>query len=644
MSANLDHYTIQKNGWPKFGRMLLLWSALAGNRLQYFGALLSLSGEAFFTFLSPLIVKLTIDSVLGEQQPVMPAPLMPLARLLFGSQLTGGGVLPVPAEYALRAADQWPWRLWLRENLWALALAFIACILLQALFGFLASYNANAAAEHTAKRLRDRMYGHIQDLPYESLLRAHSGDWLQRCTSDVDTVRRFVAFESFELVRTLLLIGFAFPVMLSLSPVLTAWGSLVIPVIVIFSVVFHRIVEKVFLEADEREGVLSGIIQENVTGIRVVRAFARQLYETARFGRANDRYRDQVYRLLVWLALYWGLTSFLGLVQLAAVLWAGLGLMAAGAATLGLVVLFLTYEQQVLWPVRQCGRILADAGKAKVALGRMAELLSLPVEGDLDTAGDVCPCCQPRWQDSDIEFRSVSFTYPDGTAVLKDVSFTVKQGEVLAIVGPTGSGKSTLVHLLTRLYEPSSGAILIGGIDITRIPKRVLRRNIALVLQEGFLFGKTIRENISMANPGIDDDRIVAAARHAALDGSISEFPGGWDTMVGERGVTLSGGQRQRLALARALVRDAPVLVLDDSLSAVDTETDSRIREALSGQKATTLIIAHRLTTLAGSDRILVLEDGRVTALGTHRQLMARPGLYRRLAALQEGLEHEGAV
>ncbi len=658
MSQSKETYSIQKNAWARFGRIGLLWESLSGWRLAYLAGLAALVCEVFFTFASPVIVKLTIDSVIGTSAPWVPAPLIYLVEPFLGKDLAGGGLLPVPvaSEYDVpigeAAASSWVWRPWLRTHLWAVGLAFIAFILLQALFSFVTSYTVNVSAERAAKRMRDRLYGHIQDLPYEALLRAQTGDWLQRCTSDVDTTRRFIAFEFVEMFRTFILAGFAFPVMMSLSPRLTLWGVLVMPVIIAFSFFFHKVVEKLFLGADEREGVLSGIVQENVTGVRVVRAFARQKYELERFAAANTRFRDQVFKLIAWLAFYWGFSSFLGLFQLGIVLGTGLRLYTVGGVTLGTLVLFMTYEQQVLWPIRQFGRILADTGKTKVALGRMAELLALRKENDLDETEILeledgsghLRHHERDWSLGSIEFRNVSFTYPDGTPVLKDVSFKVRPGEHLAIVGPTGSGKSTLVHLLLRLYEPTSGRILIDGRDVRTIAKRALRSKIALVLQDGFLYGKTVKENICIGQAELDEARIVEAAEKAAFHQVAEGFQDGYATMVGERGVTLSGGQRQRLSLARALIRETPILVLDDSLSAVDTETDRMIREAIGkGSSAgpggtTTIIIAHRLTTLAEADQILVLEDGRITDHGRHEDLLERPGLYRRLAELQSAI------
>ena len=643
MSSSLESYVISKNGWGRFGRLKLLWSSLRGRRVAWLCAVAALGFEAFFVFASPVVVQLTIDSVIGDKFPSFPFTLRPIAQWLFGPDLNGGGALPL----AHPGSGEWVWRSVLRDNVWALALAFIACVALQAAFSFVAGFLSNAAAERSAKANRDRIYGHIQDLPYETLLRAQSGDWLQRCTSDVDTARRFVCMESMELCRTVFLVAFALPVMFSLNLRLAFWGCVVVPVIVLFSIGFHVVVERFFLGVDEREGVLSGIIQENVTGVRVVRAFARQLYERERFSRANDAFRDQVFKLIVALCFFWSVTSFLGLLQIAIVTGLGVGMIGRGTLTIGLLFLFIAYEHQVLWPIRQFGRVLADIGKTKVALGRMAELLNLPVEEGLDrvpgkSEGNAesqasTPESAANWASGAIEFDHIAFSYPDGTGVLDDVSLRIEPGERIAIVGPTGSGKSSLVHLLTRFYEPSSGTIRIGGRDIREVPKRELRSRIALVLQEGFLYGKTIRENIRMGRKDASESLIVEASTQAALHSVIEGFSAGYETMVGERGVTLSGGQRQRVSLARAFVREAPILILDDSLSAVDTETDGMIREALAraNRKTTTIIIAHRITTLASADRIVVLEGGRVTAVGTHDELMLLPGLYRRLAELQ---------
>jgi ATP-binding cassette subfamily B protein len=639
-SQTLDTYVIKKNSWPKFGRIGLLVESIRGRRVLYAFAIACLALEAFFTFAGPVIVQITIDSVIGTKQPLVPFTLRGAAEWLLGPNLSGGGLL-VPNVAAAAPDGAWALREWIRGNVWAIALAFLACVLLQSAFSFLAGYCSNSVAEYSAKNVRDRLYSHVQDLPYETLLRAQSGDWLQRCTSDVDTARRFLCYEMTEMCRTVFLISFALPVMFSLCAGLAFWGCLVMPLVFAFSLGFHKIVGRIFLGADEREGVLSGIIQENVTGVRVVRAFARQDHELGRFGAANDRFRDQIFKLIAALAAFWGTSTFICLAQIGIVLGAGLAFLAKGEITLGLLVLFLTYEQQTLWPVRQFGRVLADVGKTIVALGRMAELLALPAEPELDAGTEPEGAIDGKWARGDIEFDNVSFAYPDGTFVLKNVSFTMKGGERLAIVGPTGSGKSTLVHLLLRFYEPTSGSIRIGGRDISTIPKRTLRETVALVLQEGFLYGKTIRENIRMGNKNAGEEKLVAAARQASLHGVVEGFTGGYETMVGERGVTLSGGQRQRLSLARAFVRESPILVLDDSLSAVDTETDKRIRDAIaeSGSRASMILIAHRLTTLASADRILVLEGGAITAIGTHAELTEQPGLYRRLAELQRAIQ-----
>ncbi len=650
-----EHYSIQKNSWPRFGRINLLWNALKGWRHIYALGLAAIIGEVFFTFSSPMIVKLTIDSVIGTTPPVIGFPLSVIMEPFLGKNFEGGGLLeqfvPIQALQA-RGNAAWVWQPWLREHLWVLGLAFAGMIFMQALFSFIASLSLNTAAEQSAKALRDQLYHHTQYLPYETMLRSQTGDWLQRCTSDVDTVRRFFAFEFVELFRTLALVAFVFPIMFSLSYRLTLWGSMVMPIIILFSFYFQKMVERLFLVADEREGILSGIVQENVTGVRVVRAFARQQYELDRFGKANRELRDQVYMLISWLGFYWGFSSLLGLLQIALLLGAGLKLYTTGFITIGLLVLFLTYEQQVLWPVRQFGRILADTGKTKVALGRIAEVLPLMTDEDLDNtirgpavAGSTAGAfSHDEWARGPIEFVDVSFSYPDGTEVLKHISFRVAPGEHVAIVGPTGSGKSTMMHLLVRFYEPSEGQILIGGRDIRTIPKAELRNAISLVLQDSFLYGKTVRENLLAACPEADEARLIEAAQNAAFHHVAMGFQDGYETMVGERGVNLSGGQRQRLALARALLRTAPILILDDSTSAVDTETDRLIREAIGKQSrrtTTTFIIAHRLTTLAEADRILVLEDGRITAQGSHEDLIQQPGLYRRLAELQSAFMDE---
>ena len=424
--------------------------------------------------------------------------------------------------------------------------------------------------------------------------------------------------------------------MLSLSVKMTFVSIAVVPIIFLFSFIFFSKIKKAFKEADEAEGRLSTVLQENLTGIRVVRAFGRQAYEARKFDEKNTEYTNLWYRLNAIMALYWSSSDLLAMGQIGAVLVLGVYWAAQGEITLGTLMAFMSYEWMLLWPVRQLGRILSDMGRTQVSLGRIKEILEKPLE-DMNEGGLTPP------MDGDIEFKNVYFEYEKGKPVLKDVSFKVKGGQTVAILGATGSGKSSLVHLLQGLYDYNKGSITIGGVELRDIDKRYLRRQVGIVLQEPFLFSKTIKDNIALAKLDASDKDIYKAASIAAVHDVIKEFEQGYDTTVGERGVTLSGGQKQRVAMARTLILDSSILIFDDSLSAVDTETDNAIRQALSehSKGVTTFIISHRITTISQADIILVMEDGRIVQSGTHEELLSQEGMYRRIWSIQNALEEE---
>jgi len=492
------------------------------------------------------------------------------------------------------------------------------------------------ASESTARNLRNMLYDHLQNLPYDEHVKAETGDWVQRCTSDVETIRRFLAVQLVEIGRTLFLLTMALVIMFNLDVKMTFISMAVVPIIFVFSYIFFSKVKEAFRLVDEAEGRLTTVLQENLTGIRVVRAFGRQAYEIKKFDDKNREYRDLSYRLMRLMANYWAISDFLIMFQMGIVLVIGVYWASQGTMTLGTLLTFMSYEGMLLWPVRQMGRILTDMGRTQISLARVKELLDKPRE-DMNEDG-----LKPDLN-ADIEFRNVYFEYEKGRPVLQDVSFKVKKGQTVAILGPTGSGKSSLVHLLLRLYDYQGGSITIGGVELKRINKKWLRQHIGIVLQEPFLFSRTIKENIALGNSRAGEAEILEAIRVAALDDVIQQFEKGYDTLVGERGVTLSGGQKQRVAIARALVRDSSILIFDDSLSAVDTETDAQIRRALKERRkgVTTFIISHRITTLAEADLILVLDQGRLVQSGTHEELIRQPGLYQRVWALQSQLEEE---
>ncbi len=547
------------------------------------------------------------------------------------------GVTSSTPAFILRLADSLGGRAYFVRSLLVCGAALVFFTGMNSLFTYTRRRNIALAAEGMTKGLRDRLYRHLEDVPYDYHKHAATGDLVQRCTSDVDTVRRFVQLQLMEIVRTLVMFGVAAAVMFSVSVKMTLISMAFLPLLTVSSFVYFRYVRKYFTDSDEAEGALSTMLQENLTGMRVVRAFGQQKSEIEKFTRLNADYRAKTYKLIRLLGVYWGMSDSVGYLQIALSLCMGVLAVYRGTFTLGNVALFTTYVAMLTWPVRQLGRILADMGKAAVSLGRLDEILSAPVEKERGRA--LTPDLT-----GDIVFDGVCFGYDRFNDVLDGVSFTAKPGQTVAILGATGSGKTSLVQLLQRLYLRTAGSITIAGTDVNDIEHGHLRRNIGIVLQEPFLYSRTIMENIRICAPCSTEDDVFDAARTASVHEVIESFEKGYDTLVGERGVTLSGGQQQRVAIARTLMQNAPILIFDDSMSAVDSETDAAIRRSLLAlnQSGITFLISHRITTLREADNILVLEDGRITQQGTHAQLIHQEGLYRRIAEIQDAVSEGG--
>jgi ATP-binding cassette subfamily B protein len=414
-----------------------------------------------------------------------------------------------------------------------------------------------------------------------------------------------------------------------------------------FSVIFFSRVRDAFKKADEAEGAMHTRLQENLTGIRVVRAFARQDFECEKFGEKNARFRDLRFRMIHLMAWYWSSTDLLTIAQGGVIVVAGTWWISRGQLSVGTLVAFMSYLGMFMWPVRQMGRILTEVGRTTVSLGRLQDILSVPREDPAAAAPGPAPGAPapaaarppdgPAPLSGALAVNHLAFSHGGDGHALKDVSFAVEPGQTLAILGPSGSGKSTLVHLLLRLYDYGSGSIRIDGRELRDLAREEARSLFGVVMQEPFLYSKTVRDNIRLGVVQADDEDVKKAAAFACIHDNILEFEKGYDTLVGERGVTLSGGQRQRMALARAILKDPPILILDDALSAVDTETETLILDALRSRhrRRTTLVIAHRLSTLQSADRIIVLEGGRVVQAGTHERLVREDGLYRRLWEIQ---------
>ncbi|MCH5142807.1 MAG: ABC transporter ATP-binding protein [Clostridiales bacterium] len=557
--------------------------------------------------LIPQVIGLAIDSVIGEK-PID-------GGFAFLVNAIGGAVV-------------------LKNNIWIVAVAILILALGMAVFRYIHSYTNVCANEKLMQTMRDGLFFRIQRLPLSWHTVHRTGDIIQRCTSDTQTILNFISNQMMHLIRIVTLIVLSLVFMFVMQWQLALIAAVFVPIVVGYSLLFYSHARKKFRECDEQEGVLSTIAQENLTGARVVRGFGRERYERDKFNNQNVYYTGLWVRLERFLALFWTSSEFLTALQLLCIIAVGTVFCINGNLTEGEFVAFVSYNTMLIGPVRQLGRIISNMSKAKVSLERIGEIMNGVPEEYGGDEGELS---------GDIVFKNVSFSYEQGKPVLKNINLTVPQGSTLGIIGGTGSGKSTLTYLLDGLYSPDEGEICIGGKNINGISLKTLRKNIGLVLQEGYVYSKTVGENISIASESNEPAAIRHAAQVACVDENIQGFERGYDTVVGERGVTLSGGQKQRVCIARTLMRKTPVLIFDDSLSAVDSDTDAEIRKNLSAewQGATVIIISHRVTTVMNADNIIVMEDGKISESGTNSELLEKDGVYRRIYDMQMSLSEE---
>ncbi len=599
----------------------MLWELIRGQRMRYAAAIAAMIAATAAMYVVPLIGGAVIDFVVKGKE------------------------LRVPG-WVRQAVTDMGGRSMLARNLWIAAVGIVAFTGLAGLLGYLRDRWTALASETITRRLRDRLYDRLQNLPCSYHDKAETGDLVQRCTSDVETVRSFLGTQTIEIARAVIMLAAVLPFMVALSPRLTLLAMAMMPVVVLFAVIFFSKVRRAFKVSDEAEGAMTAVLQENLTGIRVVRAFARQEYECGKFARSNALFRDTTFRLIRLMSWYWSSSDYLCHIQNGLLLVFGSYWIIGGSVDVGTLFAFMAYENMLLWPMRQMGRTLTELGKALVSIGRLQDILNRQVEDGASPVPDAGGTGRTAAGDvrlgGAISIRDLGFAF-NGHAALDGISLDVKAGQTAAILGPSGAGKSALVHLLLRLYDYQRGSIRIDGRELREIDRRVARSQIGVVLQEPFLYSKTLRENIKFGSPHAGDDEVSRASTAACIHDSILSFDHGYDTIVGERGVTLSGGQRQRVALARAMLKDPPILILDDALSAVDTRTESMILNALRMRhgKRTTIIISHRLSALMRADRIFVLEHGRITQEGAHEELLRADGLYRRLWLIQSSLEED---
>jgi len=594
----------------------LLFEFLKGSKHLFLAGVLTSAIVSLADMINPQIIRMAIDNAIGGLEPVYAPWIMSIVNAFGGFSYLG-------------------------THLWIMALGIVAVSLVRALCQYGTGVLNSKASETMVKRMRDSVFHHIERLPFSWHMKNHTGDIIQRCTSDIDKVRNFVAEQLSNIIRIVVLLVLSLFFMFRMNVLLTFVAVSMVPFILGYVMVFGRQLHAAFEKCEEAEGDVSSIVQENLTGIRVVRAFARERYERDHFHTRNEEYCSLWVRLGRIMARFFTVQDVLSMFQVMLVIVIGSIMCVHDRMTAGDLVAFITYNAMLAWPIRRLGRMLVEMSRANVSIDRIAYIMHSEPEKEDPDAAEVP-------MDGDICFDHISFAYENCPEVLHDISFSIESGTTLGILGGTGSGKSTLMLLLDKLYDipEDSGSITIGGTDIRKIRTDYLRKNISMVLQEPFLFSRSIADNIGIAHEGITLTEIREAARAACLDESVEGFSKGYDTFVGERGVTLSGGQKQRAAIARALTENAPIMIFDDSLSAVDTETDAKIRQALEERfgTATIIIISHRLTTLSRADKIVILDGGRVSEIGTPEELKTSGGIYQKIYEIQSGLDSDGSI
>lgn len=520
-----------------------------------------------------------------------------------------------------------------RQFILIAALLILGLGLIKALLSFRQQFLTEWVAHHVAYDLRNRLYDHIQRLSFTYHDHMPTGQLISRVIEDVRSLQNFAGHGLIELARIIiLLIGIGF-LLFNRHPVLAAIAISPLIPLVLLTTDFGKRVGRLFLAVDNTLGELSSILQENVLGVQVVRAFAQEKFETERFDQTNRKLFDRQITVVREWAKVMPSTIFLVTLGTILILWFGGQMVIRGEITVGELVAFNSYMLLLANPAQQLAWLVNAAGEAYAGLQRTFEILETESEIQSPSNPVICPTFR-----GEIQFENVSFHYNrDERPILTSINLKISPNQRVAIIGATGSGKTTLVNLIPRFYDVSEGAVKIDGIDVRHMDLKSLRRQIGIVLQTSLLFSTTIRENLAYGRPDASEEEIIAAAKAAQAHDFIMELPDGYDTVVGERGVTLSGGQRQRIAIGRALLMNPRILILDDSTSSVDTHTEHLIQKALSTlmEGRTTLIIAQRLSTVKKADLILVMDNGRIVESGTHSQLLALNGQYRQIYDLQ---------
>ncbi len=576
---------------------------LKGNYRYILVSMICIVVGSVFSLASPRFIGITVDSIIGTAPFDLPEGI--------SNYLTENNI-----------------REYLYNNIYIIILLFLAISGINALFEFFRLLSVKNLTENLAFNIRQSVFEALQKAPFSYHRNIQTGDIIQRCSSDIETVRLFMV-EAMDIIRIVFRLILSYIFMSTISVPLTIISFVIVPVVLGFSAIFYSKIQSRFLVADEAEGELQSQVQENLSAPRVVRAFGKQRYERDNFNIKNADFSNMWIKVGDLLAWYWAIGEFLTVVQTIVVLIASILLAANGGISTGDVISFMLYNAMLAWPIRTLGRIIGNMSKAMVALDRINEVYTAPKE-DFESG-------KTFTFNGDIEFSGVDFSY-DGQKLFTDLNFTIKKGQTVALLGAAGSGKSTILALLARFYTPEKGEITIDGININDINLSCLRKQLGIVMQEPFLFSRTIRENIAISDKNIDDEKVFKSAQIACVHESIEGFENKYETLVGERGVTLSGGQKQRVAIARTIYTGAKILCFDDSLSAVDSITDSNIRKQLKfhTEDITTFIISQRVNTLMQSDKILVLDKGSIKEEGTHDELVLLDGIYASIVKIQQ--------
>ncbi|MFA6754902.1 MAG: ABC transporter ATP-binding protein [Bacilli bacterium] len=481
-----------------------------------------------------------------------------------------------------------------------------------------------------SKNMQNELFYHIERLPYTVIKDLKNGDIIQTCTHDEDVLRRFATQDMYLIVSTIYIVVLAFGILAVTNIKIALISMCLMPFLFIYSFFVIKEVRVRYRATDDSEGRMSDKLEENLASVRLVKAFNNEKYEIDDFEKYITDYRGKYMHWRKLSAFFYASSDIFVFAEIALTSLYGFYLAYKGEITTGTMVISFTFVNMMVWPIRDVATVLSNLARAMASLDRINLILHEPLE-------DIYSGDKPEIKGG-IEFKDVSFMFCDSKeATLKDINFKIEPGQTVAIMGKTGCGKSTLAYLLTRLYDYSSGQILIDGVDITKIQKHYLRSNVSIVLQDPFLFSKTIEDNIKIARQDASQDEIIRAASISHIHDNIMQFKNGYRTPVGEKGTTLSGGQKQRVAIARTIITNSPVLIFDDSLSAVDTETDYLIRKSLAERKkqSTTLIITHRISTARDADLIIILEDGQISEIGKHNDLIKKDGLYKRIYEIQ---------